>query len=85
MLLTTRAVRMLTRIAISSIVSIGFALHVAASPRFEIIDRMENYPYDVRGFTTISESLNARELTQMMNEFLTPNYTSHPGSPRHDR
>ena len=27
---------------------------------------------DVRGFTTISEGLNARELTQMMNEFLTP-------------
>ncbi len=27
---------------------------------------------DVRGFTTISEGLDARELTQMMNEFLTP-------------
>ncbi len=27
---------------------------------------------DVRGFTTISEGLNARELTQLMNEFLTP-------------
>ena len=27
---------------------------------------------DVRGFTTISEGLSARELTQMMNEFLTP-------------
>lgn len=27
---------------------------------------------DVRGFTSISEGLNARELTQMMNEFLTP-------------
>lgn len=27
---------------------------------------------DVRGFTTISEGLEARELTQMMNEFLTP-------------
>ncbi len=27
---------------------------------------------DIRGFTTISEGLNARELTQMMNEFLTP-------------
>lgn len=27
---------------------------------------------DVRGFTTISESLDARELTQLMNEFLTP-------------
>lgn len=27
---------------------------------------------DVRGFTTISENLDARELTQLMNEFLTP-------------
>ena len=27
---------------------------------------------DVRGFTTISETLEARELSQMMNEFLTP-------------
>jgi adenylate cyclase len=27
---------------------------------------------DVRGFTTISEGLRARELTQLMNEFLTP-------------
>ncbi|MDX1562790.1 MAG: adenylate/guanylate cyclase domain-containing protein, partial [Gammaproteobacteria bacterium] len=27
---------------------------------------------DVRGFTTISERLDARELTQLMNEFLTP-------------
>ncbi len=27
---------------------------------------------DVRGFTTISEGLNARELTRMMNDFLTP-------------
>lgn len=27
---------------------------------------------DVRGFTTISEGLAARELTQLMNEFLTP-------------
>ncbi|HEY7753816.1 MAG TPA: adenylate/guanylate cyclase domain-containing protein [Steroidobacteraceae bacterium] len=27
---------------------------------------------DVRGFTTISEGLTARELTQLMNEFLTP-------------
>ena len=27
---------------------------------------------DVRGFTTISEGLDATELTRMMNEFLTP-------------
>ncbi len=27
---------------------------------------------DVRGFTTLSENLDARELTQLMNEFLTP-------------
>jgi adenylate cyclase len=27
---------------------------------------------DVRGFTTLSEKLDARELTQLMNEFLTP-------------
>ena len=27
---------------------------------------------DVRGFTTISEGLNPKELTQLMNEFLTP-------------
>ena len=48
MLLATRTVRLLARIAISPIIFIVFALHVAASPRFEVIDRMENYLYDVR-------------------------------------
>lgn len=60
MLLATRTVRMLTRIAISSIVFIAFALHVAASPRFEIIDRMENYLHDVRVHATMPGGIDER-------------------------
>lgn len=48
MSLSTRTTRLLTRIAISASVFVVFAMHVAASPRFEIIDRIENYLYDVR-------------------------------------
>ena len=46
--MSTRTARLLTRIAISASVFVVFAMHVAASPRFEIIDRIENYLYDVR-------------------------------------
>jgi len=44
----TRSVRLLTRIAISGLSLVVFAMHVAGKPRFEIIDRIENYLYDVR-------------------------------------
>ncbi len=51
---------MLTRIAISAIVFIVFALHVAASPRFEVIDRMENYLYDVQVRATMPGGIDER-------------------------
>ncbi len=60
MSLATRTVRLLTRIAISSIIFIVFALHVAASPRFEVIDRMENYLYDVRVRATMPGGIDER-------------------------
>lgn len=56
----TRTVRLLTRIAISSTVFVVFALHVAASPRFEVIDRMENYLYDVRVRATMPGGIDER-------------------------
>lgn len=60
MLLTTRTVRLLTRIAISSLVLTFFTLHVAGNPRFEIIDRMENYLYDVRVRLTMPGGIDDR-------------------------
>ena len=58
--LSTRTVRLLTRITISSIVLIVFATHIAASPRFEAIDRMENYLYDVRVRATMPGGIDER-------------------------
>ena len=39
---------------------------------------------DVRGFTTISEGLDPKQLTQLMNEFLTPLTRSDLPTPGHD-
>ena len=50
---TTRTARLLTRIAISAIVFVMFAMHVSGSPRFEIIDRIENYLYDDYGIRAL--------------------------------
>ncbi|HNP34291.1 MAG TPA: adenylate/guanylate cyclase domain-containing protein [Woeseiaceae bacterium] len=43
-----RLLRLGTRIAISAIPLVLLVLHIAGNPRFEIIDRVENYLYDVR-------------------------------------
>ncbi len=40
---------------------------------------------DVRGFTTISEGLDAEELTQFLNSLFTPLEQHHPRRARHDR
>lgn len=57
---TTRTTRLLTRIAISAIVLAVFVMHVSSSPRFEIIDRMENYLYDVRVRLTMPGGIDER-------------------------
>ncbi len=58
--MTTRTSRQLTRIAISLLVLTLFAMHVAGSPRFEVIDRMENYLYDVRVRLTMPGGVDER-------------------------
>ena len=55
-----RTVRLLTRIAISVLVFIVFAMHIAGSPRFEAIVRMENYLYDVRVRATMPGGIDER-------------------------
>ncbi len=57
---TTRTTRLLTRIAISAIVLAVFVMHASSSPRFEIIDRMENYLYDVRVRLTMPGGIDER-------------------------
>lgn len=57
---TQKPILLLTRIAISSIIFIVFALHFAGSPRFEVIDRMENYLYDVRVRATMPGGIDER-------------------------
>jgi len=56
----TRTVRLLTRIAISGVSLVVFAMHVAGKPRFEIIDRIENYLYDVRVRMTMPGTVDDR-------------------------
>jgi adenylate cyclase len=56
----TRTVRLLTRIAISGISLVVFTMHVAGTPRFEIIDRVENYLYDVRIRLTMPGTVDDR-------------------------
>ena len=63
-----RTTRQLIRILISAAVLSLFATHITSSPRFEVIDRMENYLYDVRvrltmpgGVDDVSQGLNVPE------------------------
>ncbi len=58
--LATRTTRLLTRIFISAIVLIVFTMHIASSPRFEAIERMENYLYDVRVRATMPGGVDDR-------------------------
>lgn len=51
---------MLTRIGISALSLVFFAMHVQGSPRFEIVDRIENYLYDVRVRLTMPGTLDDR-------------------------
>ncbi len=46
--------------AISGTALIFFALHIAATPRFEVIDRIENYLYDVRVRLTMPGTVDER-------------------------
>jgi len=55
-----RGIRLLVRIAISSLSLAIFAMHIAGKPRFEIIDRVENYLYDVRIRMTMPGTLDDR-------------------------
>jgi len=55
-----RWIRLLVRIAISGLSLVIFAMHIAASPRIEIIDRIENYLYDVRVRLTMPDTLDER-------------------------
>jgi len=55
-----RTIRLLTRIAISTIVLVLFAMHISGNPRFEVIDRMENYLYDVRVRLTMPGGVDER-------------------------
>ena len=56
----TRTVRLLIRIAISATALALFAMHIAHSPRFEVIDRVENYLYDVRVRLTMPGTVDDR-------------------------
>ncbi len=58
--LATRTARLLIRLLISTVVLIIFSMHVAGKPRFEAIDRMENYLYDVRVRTTMPGGIDDR-------------------------
>lgn len=55
-----RGIRHLVRITISSLSLAIFAMHIAGKPRFEIIDRVENYLYDVRIRMTMPGTLDDR-------------------------
>jgi adenylate cyclase len=55
-----RGIRLLVRVAISGLSLLIFAMHIAGKPRFEIIDRVENYLYDVRIRLTMPGTLDER-------------------------
>ena len=55
-----RWVRLLIRIGISALSLVLFAMHVQGSPRFEVIDRIENYLYDVRVRLTMPGTIDDR-------------------------
>ncbi len=52
--------RLFIRLGISALSLLVFAMHVASSPRFEIIDRIENYLYDVRVRLTMPATVDDR-------------------------
>jgi adenylate cyclase len=52
--------RLMVRIAISSLSLVIFAMHISGTPRFEIIDRIENYLYDVRVRLTMPGTIDER-------------------------
>jgi adenylate cyclase len=56
----TRSVRRLVRVLISGLSLAIFALHIAGTPRFELIDRIENYLYDVRIRLTMPATVDDR-------------------------
>jgi CHASE2 domain-containing sensor protein len=55
-----RWIRLLVRIAISGFTLLIFAMHISGKPRFEIIDRVENYLYDVRVRLTMPDTIDDR-------------------------
>jgi len=56
----TYLVRLLTRISISGLGLALFAMHIAGAPRLELIDRVENYLYDVRIRLTMPGTVDER-------------------------
>ncbi len=55
-----RLLRLLTRLAISGVAFVIFAAHIAGTPRFEILDRIENYLYDARIRITMPGTVDER-------------------------
>jgi len=56
----TRWTRSLLRIAISTAILVVFLAHVAERPRFELIDRIDHYLYDVRVRLTMPGTVDDR-------------------------
>ena len=56
----TRTVRRLVRLSISGLLLVVFTLHIAGAPRLELIDRVENYLYDVRVRMTMPGTVDDR-------------------------
>ena len=52
--------RLLIRLAISGAAFMLFAIHIASAPRFEILDRIENYLYDARIRMTMPGTVDDR-------------------------
>lgn len=55
-----RLTRLFVRLAISGALLVPFALHIAGSPRLEIIDRVEHYLYDARLRLTMPDTVDER-------------------------
>lgn len=55
-----RFTRHLVRLTISGVLLVLFALHIAGSPRLEIIDRVEHYLYDARLRLTMPDTVDER-------------------------
>ena len=55
-----RAIRLFVRATISGLLLLLFALHIAGTPRLEIIERVENYLYDVRIRLTMPGTVDDR-------------------------